>query len=151
MLNGAAKSLFMWDFDLYDQQGRVAEILFGWTSKGRIRTAGQEFDVRRDGWLGPFVLASGKTEVARAVKRSVFFRSFTVRWEGHCQTLRAESPFTQDFVLIEDGRQVGSITDTAWFSRKMSVDLPEDIPLVVQAFLVWLVVFIWRLVIDSVG
>jgi hypothetical protein len=52
-------------------------------------------------------------------------------------TLRAKSIFNRIFVLLDGAGEVGSIAPVSIFSRRASVDLPEELPLPVRIFLVW--------------
>jgi hypothetical protein len=45
---------------------------------------------------------------------------------------------------MENGAPVGTIARTGFFRAKRTADLPDDLPLEVQAFLIWLVLLVWR-------
>ena len=50
----------------------------------------------------------------------------------------------REFGLFEGGVPVGRIAPAGWFGRRAVIDLPADIPLPAQLFLLWLVLVLWR-------
>jgi hypothetical protein len=98
---------------------------------------------------GAFVLLESERELARAEKPSAFHRSFEVSQNGKSYTLGAESAFRRKFVLKENGQLVGAVHPFSAFSRKCVVDLPNEIPLPVRVFMVWLVIILWKRDSDS--
>ncbi len=92
-----------------------------------------------------FILELNGTQLARAEKPSALRRSFTIQHEGKTYILKAESAFGRTFLLLDnDRRQIGSITPAGMFTRKATVDLPDEMPLPIKVFLVWLTVILWK-------
>jgi len=106
---------------------------------------GSSYNVYREGVMsGKFILEGNGTQLASAEKPSAFRRSFTVRRDDKIYTLQAESAFKRSFVLLEQDRPIGSIVPRGMFTRKATVDFPDDLPLSVHIFLIWLTVILWK-------
>ncbi len=146
MLQAVPKSLFAWDFALMDGARTVADIEFAyWAESGRLRVDGVAYEIRREGWLnGAFLLSAGDAVVARAEKPSLFRRSFDVHHEDRLYALSAEDPFGRTLVLMQGTRRLGSVSPERLFSRRARVDLPEDLPLPLRAFMLWLALLLWK-------
>jgi hypothetical protein len=146
MLRAVPKSWFSWDFDVLDGAQTVAEIeLAWWAEKGRLTVQGASYEVYRKGWWGgAFVLEAGGAVLARAEKPSAFLRSYVIEHAGKRFTLRAESPFGRSFLLVHAPQAIGSLSPEGLFTRRARVDLPEDLPLPLRVFIVWLVLILWR-------
>ena len=63
---------------------------------------------------------------------------------GRAFTLKATSTFGRAFVLTEGDHAVGSVAPQGFFGRKAKADLPDDLTLEIRAFLIWLVVVMWK-------
>lgn len=59
-------------------------------------------------------------------------------------TLRADGPFTNNFVVDAGSKRVGSVRRRSLFRREADVRLPDALPIGVHAFLLALVVLEWR-------
>ncbi len=59
--------------------------------------------------------------------------------------MKKESAWRSAFVLSRNGvGLVGSVRRKGLFERERTVDLPEELPLEVRVFAVWLVVVLWK-------
>ena len=117
----------------------VAEIeLSRWREKGVLRVGGLHYAVRREGAISSaFVLALDTTKLARAEKTSWLSRSFTIEHGEKTYRLKAEW-FGASFILLDNGQKVGSLVPRGVFTRKTDVSLPDELPLPVQLFVIWL-------------
>jgi hypothetical protein len=116
-----------------------------WGEKGAFAIDGATYRVYREALLsGPFVLEGQGGVVARAEKPSVFRREFVIRHAGHEYTLRPRSLWQRAFVLFDGSREIGSVAPKSAMTRKAAADLPDDLPLPVRAFIVWLTLISWR-------
>jgi hypothetical protein len=110
-----------------------------------LNIQGSTYRVYREGLMsGAFILESGGSILARAVKPSALYRSFQVEQLGKQYTLEAESVWSKKFVLSEGGVRVGSVYPEHALTRKAVVDFPEDIPLAERIFMFWLVMILWN-------
>ncbi len=58
--------------------------------------------------------------------------------------MRAHSPFRRALLLLAGDERLGAITPDGMFSRTSEVEFPADLPLELQAFLVWLTILLWK-------
>jgi hypothetical protein len=74
-----------------------------------------------------------------AEKPSGWRDNFSIEHGGTRYELRKESPWRSTFVLSREGvGVVGSIRQKSFFGRETSVDLPEELPVEVRVFILWL-------------
>ncbi len=107
--------------------------------------ANSTYRVYREGLCsGAFVLESNGTVVARANKPSAWTRRFVLEFGGTQFELKPQSAFTRGYKLINGERIVGTLSPASFLSRKINVELPEDLPIQIRAFVVWLTVLLWR-------
>ena len=151
MLKVISKSWFSWDYIVTDGASPIAEIdVSWWREEGVLTVHGSTYDVYREGLIsGAFLLESDGSILARAEKPSAFRRSFELECGKKIYMLRAASAFRRKFVLIDGDREVGEISPDGVFTRRATADLPEDIPLPVKVFIIWLVVILWKRESDS--
>lgn len=104
-----------------------------------------EFKFYREGLVsGDFVLDFQGSAIAVAQKPSAFRQRFTVSFKEHDYVLAAASAMGRAFVLRAGEEEVGHIRPFNMLSRKAEVDLPDEVPLPVQAFCLWLVLVLWQ-------
>ena len=103
------------------------------------------FHPARDGLLkSTFHLESNGARLASAAPAGAAFRRFTVQAGARTYTLAVASWSGRSFTLTENGAAVGTIGRSGFFTMKSTADLPDDLPLELQAFLIWLVLTTWR-------
>ena len=134
------------DFTVRQASRSVADVdVSNWCEKGALTVEGVRYEVYREGWMtGAFVLERGGSIIAQAEKPSAFFRRFLVRYDGREYTLAPRSAFRRAFELLDGSRHIGSIEPTSAFTRKAVAHLPDDWPLPVRAFVIWLTMIQWR-------
>ena|SRR5688572_17163818 len=140
------KRWYSWDFTVMDGDRRVAALdLSSWRERGEVVIQDITHRVFREGMMsGDFVIERGGRELARATKPSAFRHTFIVHYNGRDYTLRKHSIWRRTFVLMDDERQIGSISpDSAW-TRRSTADLPPDWPVPIKAFVIWLVIILWK-------
>jgi hypothetical protein len=138
---------FSWDFSIFQNGSPIGQIRISssWREKGVLAVGGSSYNVYRERLMsGQFILELNGTQLARAEKPSALRSSFTVQHEGKTYILKVESAFRQSFLLLENDRQIGSISPVSMFTRKARVDLPEELPLPIKVFLLWLTVILWK-------
>lgn len=130
------------DFSVRHDSRPMADIdVSWWREKAVLTIQGRRYGVYRERLVsGAFVLEHGGTVLARAEKPTVFRRTFLIHYAGREYTLRAASTFGRQFLLLDGSRQIGSLTPAGIFTRRATVDLPDDWPLPVRVFIVWLTV-----------
>jgi hypothetical protein len=151
MLRAIPKGWLSWDFVVKQGSQTLAEIdVSWWREQGELAVRGRTYKVFREGLMsGAFVLESAGSVLARAEKPSAFRRSFAIEHAGRQYTLRSKSAFGRAFELLDGPRAIGSISPEWIFSRRASADLPEDLPLEVRVFIIWLTIILWKRESDS--
>jgi hypothetical protein len=106
---------------------------------------GASYDPVSEGVLRTkFHLDGGGVRIADVELTGTFFRRFIVHAGAKTYTLKVASWFARNFVLAENDVEVGRIARTGFFTARCRADLPDDLPLTVQAFLIWVVLITWR-------
>jgi hypothetical protein len=124
----------------------IGEIDCAWLrEQGTIKIGSAGYTASREGLAsGAFFLEANGTHLISAEKPSALHRLFTVQIGGRAYTLKGASTFGRAFVLTESDREVGSIAPQGFFGRKAKANLPDDLSLEVRAFLIWLVIIMWK-------
>lgn len=135
-------SWLSWDFSVVQGSSVVAEIeIPRWRKKSVLRVSGLHYAAYREGMIGgAFILALDTTQLARAEKTNWLSRSFTIKHGEKTYRLKGEW-FASSFRLLDDGQEVGSLAPRGMFTRKTSVWLPDELPLPVQMFVIWLTLY----------
>jgi hypothetical protein len=107
-------------------------------ARATIVIADESYDARCEGILSmTYYLAGNGNRIASAQRPSFFHRRFVI-WTGkRTLTLAPADLLGLTYELTENGIRVGTIT--RYVTREMQSEFPDDLPLAVQAFLVWLV------------
>jgi hypothetical protein len=144
------QSWVSWNFNVLQDGRPVGEIdISRWREKGALIVQGMTYQVYREGIMsGEFVLELNGTRLAQAEKPSALRRSFEVRYAGTTYQWQGKT-FRRSFVLAENSRTVGSLTPAGIITRKATAQLPEDLPLPVRIFLIWLALIMWKREADS--
>ena len=145
VLTLAPRNWFTWNFSLLDGERLLADIHFSsWRERGVLTVEGVDYSVYRESMLGDFLLERAGSMVARAEKPSAFVRSFIIKYKERSYTLQAESSFRRAFVLLDGAREIGSIAPESVWTRTAVVTLPDDWPLPLKSFAIWLTLLHWR-------
>ena len=137
---------YSWDYTVKSGDRTVAVLeLSSWRERAEIVIGDVTHRVFREGAMGgDFIIEAGGRELARATKPSAFRNTMIVHYSGKDYTLRKPSVWRRAFVLMDGERQIGSISpDRAW-TRLATAELPPDWPVPIQAFVIWLVILLWK-------
>lgn len=142
MLRAVRRNWFSYDLDVFDRTGtRVATAdLANWRENAKLEVGGKRYLARHEMGSKDFVLEGedGLT-VALAEKPSVLRESFSLEHGAGRYEVRKESPWKSSFVISREGMGVvGSIKQGSIFGGETTVDLPEELPIEVQVFVLWL-------------
>jgi hypothetical protein len=161
MLTIIPKAWYSWNFRVVDQDRPLAFLdLSSWREKGTLTIEGVEHRVYREGVMsGDFVLERNGTVLARASKPSALFNRFVVAHQGREFTLEKKSIWRRAFVLQsrlgEAGSaretEIGSLAPVSTWTRKASADLPNDWPLPLKVFIIWLAIIMWKREANAAG
>jgi hypothetical protein len=144
MLKVIPKKAWSYGFSVMDGAQPVAGTAdrSWWGDKGEFQVQGASYTVHRE--KSRYVLESAGRVLAGAERPRRLFRELVIEHSGHKYTLRAKSVFRREFQLFERATYLGSIAPEGLFSRKAAVDLPAELPLYLQVFLMWLVMTFWQ-------
>jgi hypothetical protein len=137
---------YSWDYTVMNGDRTVAVLeLSSWRERAEIVIGDLTHRVFREHAMsGDFIIEAGGRELARATKPSAFRDTMIVHYGGRDYTLRKASIWRRAFVLMDEDRQIGSIApDNAW-TRRATADLPADWPAPITAFVIWLVIILWK-------
>jgi len=102
----------------------------------RINSCAQNSDL--------MILHGPKNELALAKKQGGFFcEEFEVEYQDRKIIMRSKSSLEREFVLIENGNQVGSITPENNTSNSTSANFDRLFPIALKAFLIGLALNAW--------
>lgn len=146
MLRAVPKGWFSSKHVVSETDSVIALIDFsGWREAGEITINGSIYRAYRESLMGPFLLEGGGGSIlARAEKPSAFYRTLVVQHLDRKYTLEAVSTWSLKFIVSEGGKEIGSVYPEGTLKRKALGDLPEEIPLPVRLFMLWLVMLLWR-------
>lgn len=136
------KNLFSWNCAVMDGSAAVAEINMSWWSeKGAMTVEGREYPIHREGLVGgAFLLEGDDAVIARAEKVSTLSRSFEIVFNDRTYLLKRKSLIGRKYALVVGDAEVGSIAPMGIPTFRIKAVLPEELPLPVKVFLLWLVV-----------
>jgi hypothetical protein len=151
MLNAIPKRWFSWNYCVMDGTRQVAEMdVSWWRERGLLTVEGAPYKVYREGLAnGAFILETTGSVVARAEKPDAFLRRFLIEYQGRQFTLRAKSAFQREFLLFDGQSEIGRVAPEGLFQRRAEARLPEELPLPVRVFILWLVIILWKRESDS--
>jgi hypothetical protein len=137
---------FSWDYTVVNGDRTVAVLdVASWRERAEIRIGDVTHRVFREGAMsGDFVIEAGGRELARATKPSAFRERVILHYGGKDYTLRKASMWRRAFVLMDGDRQIGSVAPENAWTRRATADLPADWPAAITAFVIWLVVVLWK-------
>ena len=141
------KHWYSWEFAVTDDLGQdVGEVrVSSWWNRGTVVAGCVEHKVSRDRLLGgAFVLRGADAPIARAVGRSAYRITIVIVWEEKRYFLHARSTLRREFGFWDGEKEVGSVVPVRAFSRAARAELPDDLPLVVRLFAVWLAEMFWK-------
>lgn len=149
LLRAVPSGWFSNDFTVFDRGGiPVARTdLSNWRETAKIAVGEARYEAHRKGWTSKdFVLFKDDGRViVTAEKPSSWRDRFLFEHNGNRYELKHESAWSSAFVLSRDGiGLVGSVRRKGFFKREWTADMPEELPLEVVVFIVWLVVILWK-------
>jgi len=121
--------LAMWD-------GRV------WRSGGTFDLAGRRYDVKSNVWGTRFEMTDEAGMIVATADR-VGRKRWTVEASGRTYRFQRASWWRSEELLVADGRPVGSVRRVSRWRSDAVADLPDDLPLPFQVFVVVVVLTMW--------
>ncbi len=149
MLRAVPNGWFSYDFTVFDRSGTpVARAdLANWRETAKLEVGATRYEAHRKGWRSKeFVLEKEDGRVvAVAEKPSAWKDRFVFEHGGNRYELKKESVGRSSFILWRDGvGLVGSVRRKGFFKREWAAEVPEELPLEVRVFVMWLAVILWK-------
>ena len=145
MLQATPRNWFSRTYALTRGDRRLATLELGrFREAGSLEIDGEPYEFSRAPGWGEFVLSHGGGEVCRAKKPTVFRRRFELTYGGEIFQLTCRGFLGPRYDLEHGGSVIGQISRYSLFSRDVTVDLPQRLPVEIQAFLTWLVLLMMR-------
>ena len=91
---------------------------------------------------GKYSLSREGVSATAKERDSLSVTKLSVEFEEHHYTLKKRGIFKSGWELLDDNEVIGSIYSMGFFSKETAVDLPENIPIHYQVFMVWLTLVI---------
>lgn len=148
LLQAVPKSWFSYDFAVSDSTGTPvgSADLSNWRERAELDVEGRHYEAHHGSWEKEFVLADEDDRtVVVAEKLSAWKERFSFEHDGHHYELRKESVWKSDLVLSREGvGTAGHVRRKGVFKREWEAELPDELPVEVGVFVVWLAVLLAR-------
>jgi len=146
MLRAKPRGFWSTAWTVFSDEVEVASLDYRvWTEGATLSVGDRTFRVSRSGWLGPFRLSEGEEVLLEARKVSVWRNRFEIDLQGAGLVLEPQGWTGRYWTLSdEEGNNLGRIGRESWWRRDTVIDLPAAVPLSVRAFLLCLVILMWR-------
>ena len=136
---------FSSDFDVREAERHLAHAdVSAWREKGILTIGGVGHRVYREGLRGDFLLERDGRVLARATKPSALRHRVLIRHDDRTYELDKRSFWTRTFVVRSGHTEIGTLSLTSAWRRHAAVELPEQWPLPLKIFAIWLTVILWR-------
>lgn len=147
MLVAVPVSPFRWEFRLLDEGrqelARVRHRAF--QKRGWVRVGDVEYQIAPEPGSLTWSLRAGDARPEARFRMVGGWKRWDVTWGGHAMELVRRPSFggirTE---AIRAGTVVGHVGSVDYLTRRIRVDLPDDVPLTVQAAAVWMLVMLRR-------
>lgn len=127
----------------------VARLHLGlFSRRGALETGDERYRIRREGFVGDFVLETSDAmrprELSRATGGGPFSRTIRVRAGDRTLTLSGRAFGLRTLRLLHGDREVGVARREGWFGRAARFDFPAELPLEIRVFIAALALHRWR-------
>jgi hypothetical protein len=130
-----------------EERGRtIGTIEFGtWSERGALELEGRRLVIRREGYWNPkFELLDGREVLGRGRSAGAFRRGYCLVWGDEEYRLDPASVFGRSYVLTRRGHHLGTIQAAGIFSRRLHLELDEELPPALRLFALWFVLLAQR-------
>jgi hypothetical protein len=104
----------------------------------------QTYKITRRGLFSPTYELRRESDLVVSAQQAPFVNRFAVKYGDKVWTLKAVGLTAKKFALLHGESQVGAISPTSYNPyRETIVDLPSEMPIEAQVFLIWIVARRW--------
>ena len=116
-----------------------------WRCKATLELEEGTYNLYREKVFGgDYLLEHNGNVIARAEKVSVFRDKFAVQIGARVLEFKKLRWTTRKFGLFDGKQQVGGIYPRGIFTKRTSIDLPQEWPLANRVFMFWLALLMWK-------
>lgn len=109
-------------------------------AKGSFELDGESYAIEPKGFFGSdAVLKRGSTVVARVKKEGALRRRFAITSAGHRLILVSSTWSGREYTLLVGNQETGRVKREGFAGRRMILDFPDEVPVVLQVFLTYVV------------
>lgn len=139
----AVPKAWSYTFSVKDGTDSVAEVVdvSWWGEKGELKVQGETYSACYE--KPAYILESAAGVLARAEHLKWLSRELAIEYAGQRYILRGKA-LHREFLLLEGDTQIGSIAAEGFLTRKVAVELPKELPLFLQVFIIWLAMTVWK-------
>lgn len=147
MLVAVPVSLFSWEFRLLgEDRQEVARVRHrAFEKSGWVRVGEVEYQIAPEPRSLTWSLRAGEERPEARFRMVGGWKRWDVTWGGHSLELVRRPSFggirTE---AIRAGTVVGFVGSIDYLTRRVRIDLPDDVPLTVQAAAVWMLIMLRR-------
>ena len=152
MLVAVPVSLFRWEFRLLDQEKQeVARVRHrAFEKEGLVSVGGVEHVIAPEGRSGTWVLRAGEERPTARFRMVGGWKRWDVTWGNQAmQLVRRPTLGGIRAEAVRSREVVGFVGTTDYLTRRLRVDLPDDVPVTVQAASVWMLIMLRRRAVAS--
>lgn len=152
MLRAIPKGWWTLKYELLDNEEIVALVEFRCATEGANITIGNEvYEARGEGWFNrEFFLETTHGKFIASADSPAFSGRFEVNFDNRLYSLQKDQGLLNTtYVLLDGADVIGSITPDGIFSTASTIDIPDRVPLPIQAFMFWLVALLWKRATDA--
>jgi hypothetical protein len=145
-LQAVPQDLYSWDYVVLEDKRPLTRIDLDVLGEGgEFFIHGQPYELAAPTMhSGSFVMQNRGRKLASANRPSVFARGIVVDMQGRHYELALEEIGSRRYVVKQEGEPIGHIGPSGAISRKVTVNLPDEMEDPEKVFLLWLVLMAWR-------
>lgn len=130
-----------------EEEGKpVADLVRSrWRGRARLTTRGESFGMSKRGFLRlTYTLRQGETDLLQAQEANLLGSRLLFTYGSRHFQIHREAWFSSTLVVEADGSEIGNIKRRDFLAGGARIQLPDNLPLEVRAFLGWIAVVQWE-------
>ena len=126
---------------ILDGETELTELrITAFRGKGSFELEGEEFVIQPEGFFqSRAILKKGNSVIARVEKPSILRRRFEISSAGHHLRLESKGFMGREYTLFLGSQEVGTVKREGFVGKKLRLDFPDEVPLVVQVLIAYVV------------
>lgn len=123
----------------------LAELQFSrWRENGSIISGGRRYAIQKDGiFSNRFLLEFDGRSCCQAKMKASWTRTVSMDYEGVLYSLKWTA-LSRRVQVLRDGLELGVVYRRGFWGRQARVEFIDEIPIVANVFLLWLVCLGWN-------